>query len=153
VNPFESPAESRPRPALTEITFKEEGEPRRKRRRNRHSDGKAEHSLWQLGAGIIPPLALIGITLAIFGWVRPDIIRAPIIKVATLGIAALVAAGLGTILFGLRPDSRRLQRRDVWIALISGVLTLIAIGAAMFKDRIVPRSPDATTTSPAQIGD
>lgn len=104
----------------------------------------AEHSLWQFGAGVVPPAALVGMTLAVLAWIRPDILGSPVINASLLGLTALIIAGLGTILYGLAPGSSRLQRKDVWIALVSGVLTLLMVGATMLKPRLLPK----TTPSP-----
>lgn len=137
--PLIPPEEARRRPQNTEVEFR----PQRpsgssRKRRNRHSDGKPEHSYWQFGAGIVPPFALIGVTLSAFASIRPDVLGAPVVKLSLLGVAGVIAIGLGTIFYGMNPSSRRLTRRDVWIALICGFLTLATITGAMLRSRFLP---------------
>lgn len=98
----------------------------------------AEHSYWQFGVGAIPPLALIGLTLAVLGIFKPDVLDASVTKLAGLAICGLIVIGLGTIAYGLGPGSRRLERKDVWIAIALGIITLVAFAAVQFRDRIFP---------------
>jgi apolipoprotein N-acyltransferase len=125
------------------VNFRGTGERSSKKRRHRHSGGKPEHSVWQFGAGIIPPAALIGVTLAAFCWIKPEFSSAPMVRMALLGFAGLIAVGLGTIFYGMRPGSKRLERKEVWIAIVAGFLTLGFIGATVLRGRFMPEKPAA----------
>ena len=107
----------------------------------------AEHSWWQFGAGVVPPAALVGMTLAVFAWIRPDVLASPIIQASVFGLFGLILAGVGTILYGLTPGSSRLKRRDVWVALVSGLITLLIIAAAILKPRLFPTHTQSVNSS------
>ena len=128
----DSPEASRRRPQYAEVNFRPNTTLRKGRKHNRHSHGRPEHSVWQFGAGIVPPAALIGATLAVLALIKPEIIKAPMIRFSLIGITVLVAVGLGTIFYGLRPDSKRLERKEVWIAMIAGFFTLLLSVLAFF---------------------
>ncbi len=132
----ESSTEPPRRPQFADFSFKPESCKRRKRR-PRHSLGQAEHSIWQFGAGIIPPLALVGLTLAVLGFIRGEILNSPIMQLSVAAICGVTVLGLGTILYGINSSSRRLERKEVWLALLLGVITLLALGSLMMKGRIV----------------
>lgn len=145
--PEGSTGDSRRRPQHIEVDFHPSRSSPKSNSRHRHSHGRAEHSIWQFGAGIVPPAAFIGATLAVLTLIKPEIISSSMVRFSLLGIAALIAIGLGTIFYGLRPGSKRLERKEVWIAMIAGIVTLLLIGFLFLRSRIFPTNPaDAPTT-------
>jgi|GEM_PF-4570464 len=152
--PQSEPADPSSRPRLDDFKFAKVSTDtggKRRKRRSRHSGGRAEHSIWQFGAGAIPPVALVGLTLAVLGFIRQDFLNAPIMKIGIGVICGVIVIGLATIFYGLNPDSRRLHRREVWLGLILGITTLLALGSMLLKDHIIamlsPPAPAASTAT------
>jgi hypothetical protein len=119
--------------------------PSRGSRRHRKPGDRA---LWQIGVAAAPPIATIGLALAVFGFLQPAIAVVPLLRSASYLVILLCAASLGLILFNVRPGSTRLRMAKVWVAMVLALLTIPALLIVDHRARRVAGEYQAPSVGP-----
>ena len=75
----------------------------------------------------IPAVATLGAALAIIGWLQPPLIQVNSIKLLAMLVVGILAVSLVLMFYDVRRTSRRLRRKEVWLATAAAVLAIAGI--------------------------
>ena len=123
----------------------------RSRSSSRRHRKPGDRALWQIGAAAAPPVAVLGLALAVFGFLQPAIAVIPLLRSTAYLIVFLCVVSLVLILFDVRPGSTRLRRGKVWLAI---ALAVVAIPSLLYVERRATRiegNYTAPTVAPSEM--
>jgi predicted permease len=118
--------------------------PRRRSRRRASRDDPSGRErtgrVWKTAATVVPPVATIGAALALIGWMFPALALVRSVQLLSWATIAALGVSLVLMLAGVGRGSRRVRRREFWIALaaallVTGMLVVVQRRAQVWQTR------------------